>query len=651
MLRQSFLILSLLIATAPINTVFSKQSILLTTKSAVSSAGVPQQPYDSATVAAYIWNVLLPELQTNMNLYPTHKAYQKAVIQLEQLYEKAVIATTSTQLGQILAQAEALANPTTSTIPPDVQEATQKLASSQTILAQVDQSIISMLSTISGLTQKIAANSNQISTLQQQIAGLTNPPSSAQADLQKAQSDLAQAQSLLAQLQPQTSILNTFKTTFDQNAQNIAALATQILNGNNPNGTNLASMESLYNALVQSQSTFQQTLQTPITAQISDLNTLITTTLASDISMLISDAGVTTPVITTGLQSCYLDIGSLSAQLWQFMVYYPNQFLDMTKYDQYLNSLFSQFVAAGVNQVNLSFAQIGSIDSLINNGQGAPSDDVIAQMMVSFPGALEELITRAHAVGIKVDLAFGGENGASMKIAGAGETAQGQAQKVVQIVQNLNLDALDFDFESTAFTNANSPTDARAFFTTLKQGLQGQNKPIVLTIEGSIQDWPLNFLKELFYDTSGNLIFNSLFDGLNLMLYSQTQYYIDANNVTWGIEQWLDLLGRSNASMIHIGFEDGVNYADPNASAGIKYQIDTSKSGTAAAEVYLQLLQQLAQDGYPNQLGQPFFWPDINHHAAGTWSRYQAITNQGNISINFDTDVMQDFYNKLTSSH
>lgn len=650
MLRRSFLILSLLLATAPIHTVFSKQGSLLTTKSAFSPTGVPQQPYDSATVAAYIWNVLLPELQTNMNLYPTHKAYQKAVIQLEQLYEKAVIATTSTQLGQILAQAEALANPTTSTVPPDVQEATQKLASAQSVLAQVDQSIISMQSSIGGLTQKITANTAQISTLQQQIAALTNPPQSAQLDLQKAQSDLAQAQSLLAQLQPQTTTLSTFKTTFDQNAQNIASLATQILNGNNPNGTNLAALNNLYNELLQSQNTFQQTLNAPISTQISSLNTLILTTLAADIATLTTDVGGGVPIETTGLQTCYIDMGLLSAQLWEFMVYYPDQYLDMAKFDQYLGSLYSQFTAAGINQINLSFAQIGSIDSLVNGGQGSATDDVIAQMMATFPGALEKLISKAHSVGIKVDLAFGGENGASMKIAGAGQTVQGQAQKLVQLVEKLQLDSLDFDFESTAFTNANSPEDAQAFFLAIKQGLQGKNKPISLTVMGSLHDWPLNFLKELFFDQSGNLIFTTLFDDLNLMLYSQTEYYIDANNPSWGIEQWIDLMGRSNVSRIHIGFEDNVNYANPNASAGGTYQIDTTNPGTAAAEVYMQLLQQLAQDGYPNQLGQTFFWPDINHHAPGTWSRYQVITNQGNISVNFNTDVIQAFYNKLTSS-
>ncbi len=651
MLRRSFLVLSLLLASAPVHTVFSKQSSLIVTKSAISSADVPQQPYDSSTVAAFIWNVLLPELQTNMNLYPTHKAYQKAVIQLEQLYEKAVIATTGTQLGQILSQAIALASPSTSTIPPDAQEASQKLAAAQSILAQVDQSIISMQSSISGLIQKITANTAQISTLQQQIAGMANPPASAQTDLQKAQSDLAQAQSSTAQLQLQTTSLNTFKTTFDQSVQDIASIANQIINGNNPNGVNLASLNNLYNALLQSQNTFQQTLSDPISTQISSLNTFILTTLAPDIATLTTDVGAVVPIETAGLQTCYIDMGLLSAQLWEFMVYYPEQYLDMAKFDQYLGSLYSQFKAAGINQINLSFAQIGSIDSLVNEGKGAATDDVIAQMMANFPGALEKLISKAHSVGIKVDLAFGGENGASMKIAGAGQTVQGQAQKLVQLVEKLKLDSLDFDFESTAFTNANSPQDAQAFFLAIKQGLQGKSKPISLTVMGSLHDWPLNFLKELFFDQSGNLIFTTLFDDLNLMLYSQTEYYIDANNPSWGIEQWIDLMGRSNVSRIHIGFEDNVNYANPHASAGGTYQIDTTNPGTAAAEIYLQLLQKLDQDGYPNQLGQTFFWPDINHHAPGTWSRYQVINNNGAISVNFDTDVIQAFYNKLISSH
>lgn len=362
-----------------------------------------------------------------------------------------------------------------------------------------------------------------------------------------------------------------------------------------------------------------------------------------------ASAATTTPIWAINGTACYLDLGEISSELWGFMEWWPVTQLNMTKYDQYLTSMFSQLKAAGVNQIDLAFTQISSIDALLNNGQGGSQYDVIAQMMISFPGALQELIREAHAFGFRVDLAFGGENGTEMQICGPGETPQGQAQKLVQFMQMYNIDAVDFDIESTLFTSANSAPVAQAFFRTLKQMLQMQNKTSTLTIEGSLQDWPLNFLKELFYDANNQLIFPQLFSSLNLMLYSETQYYIDASNPTWGIEQWIDLLGTQNAGMITIGFEDAVNYASPSASAGGKYVFDTTNPGIAAAEIYMQLLQALAAAGYPTNLGEPFFWPDNNRHASGTWSRYQAINKNGQVTVKFAADVMSAFYQKLKS--
>lgn len=608
-------------------------------------AAVPQPPYTSQVVSTYIWQVLLPELQSNMNEYSTIQTYQQAVIQLQGLYQQATVTTSSDQLGVILAQATALANPTL--IPQDVQQAEQIMASAQSIQSQIGQIISSFQNNIATLSQTMASLATQVTNFQMIIDAMPAPSQKALADLKQAETDLSTAQLQLSQLLSQNSVLSSANTNFSQEVQNITSLAQQIIGGNDPNGANLAELQTLFATLTQNQVNFQQGQQAVLTGQLSTLNNLISTSLSADISALQTDTNTVPPSPKNGI-GCYIDMGSLSAQLWNFMEYYPVQQLNITQLDQYLNSLFSQLTQAGVNQINLSFAQLGSIDSLVSGGINAPSDDVIAQMMVSFPGALQEVIKLAHASGIKIDLSFGGENGASMTIVGTGETAQGQAQKLVQFMQALQIDAVDFDFESTLFTTANSPQDAVAFFTTLHQELQAMGKTLALTIEGSIFDWPQNYLKELFYDQSGELVFFSLFDELNLMLYSETQYYIDANNATWGIEQWLNLLGKAkSATAIHIGFEDGVNYASPNASAGESYVLDTTNPGTAAAEIYQQLQQKLMQDGYATNLGEPFFWPDINHHAAGTWSRYESINSGGMISVNFDTDVMLAFYNKL----
>ncbi|HSX04264.1 MAG TPA: glycosyl hydrolase family 18 protein [Rhabdochlamydiaceae bacterium] len=615
-------------------------------------AAVPQPPYTSQVVSDYIWQVLLPELQTNMSKYSSLQAYQNAVLQLQTLYQQATVETSSTQLGIILNKCIALADPDQMPTPPDVQKAQEIETNAKNIQTSIGQTITNFQNGISSSNQTLSSFSAQIANLQQIIAK-TTPTQKTLNDLQKAQSDLSQAGSQLSQLQNQNSSLAQVSNNVTGQVQQISSLAQQIINGNDPNSANLTRLQTLFATLSSTQTGFQQGLQKMVTQQLASLNTLTGVTLPNDIATLEADIHITPPPPPPPSSSkigCYIDMGSLSAQLWNFMEYYPVQQLNMTKYGQYLNSLFTQLTQSGINLVFLSFAQLSGIDSLLAGGANASSDDVIGQMMVTFPGALQAFIQSAHQNGINVNLSFGGENGSSMKIVGSNETASGQAQKLVQFMQSFQIDSVDFDFESTQFTTANSPQDAVSFFTALHQGLKALNKTLALTIMGSLSDWPRNFLKMLFYDQNGNLIFFSLFDELNLMLYSQTQYYIDANNVSWGIEQWLDLLGTKNsASAIHIGFEDAVNYASPSASAGGMYVLDTTNPGTAAAEIYKQLQQKLAQDGYASNLGEPFFWPDINHVAKGTWSRYAPITTGGMITVNFDTDVMQAFYAKLNN--
>ena len=342
-------------------------------------------------------------------------------------------------------------------------------------------------------------------------------------------------------------------------------------------------------------------------------------------------------------ETSYLDLGLMSAKLWKFMSWWPEKKLDMDQLNQYLSSLFSQLKKAGVNQINLSFGQLGSIDSLLKQGEGAPSDDVLSGLLKDFPGALEAIVQKAHANGMKVAVSFGGELGQSLKIVGSGETAAGQAQKLMEFMNKNGIDSVDFDIESPLFPQANSPKDARDFFTALHENLAKEGKTMTLTVEGSFNDWAKNYLKDLFYDDRGNPMFTKLFDGLNLMLYSETAYYVDAKNPAWGVEQWLDIIGKENESKVHIGFEDNVNYADPSTSAGGHYKIDTTDSGKAAAEIYEQLSHQLEEDGCKAPLGKPFFWPDTHHGN----DRYNPIPKDGTITVNFDTDFMQSFYNEL----
>lgn len=364
-------------------------------------------------------------------------------------------------------------------------------------------------------------------------------------------------------------------------------------------------------------------------------------------SLGIANSPNATPLPTLN-HGCYIDIGSLSYQ--GFMLWYPEEKLDTLKFDQYLGSLFTQLKYSGITKIYLSFAQLASIDILLNDGAGAPIGDVVARMMIELPGGLKELIRIAHLNGMRVDLSFGGEAANAMKICGPGETPQGQAEKLVLFMQNYNIDGLDFDLENTLFTNANPKSISVPFFKTLFNLLSSQGKTSTLTIMGSIADWPKNYLKPLFYDASNRLIVDQLFHRINLMLYSATQYYLDADDPTWGIQQWLDLVGHDKASLLSIGFEDNINYCRPQASAGGAYVVDPNDPGIAAAQIYSQILATLQARGYPTNFSPPFFWPDNNRHDPGTWSRYQAITQNGRTSVKFSPQMMKSFYLKMLSS-
>ncbi|MFS8564069.1 MAG: hypothetical protein LVR00_07055 [Rhabdochlamydiaceae bacterium] len=75
-----------------------------------------------------------------------------------------------------------------------------------------------------------------------------------------------------------------------------------------------------------------------------------------------------------------------------------------------------------------------------------------------------------------------------------------------------------------------------------------------------------------------------------------------ATTNTWGIEQWIDLIGGPQfAYMISLGLEDNIPYQTPgaNANPANDYTIKPgSTAGEGAAQVYLQLVAQLMKDGY-----------------------------------------------------
>ncbi|MCP5504852.1 MAG: hypothetical protein H7A41_06840 [Chlamydiales bacterium] len=358
-------------------------------------------------------------------------------------------------------------------------------------------------------------------------------------------------------------------------------------------------------------------------------------------------------------EQVYYDYTKIDGFIWsasfdgEKFIEYPEKHqwqatLNVDAYQKYLNSVFDRMKEGGMNQINLSFAQIASIDVLLSGDYSTSKDPFVMVLHNEkflgpdgkYVDMLKLFVDTAHQAGIRVDIAFGGEDASGLKICGPGETATGQAQKLAQFMDHYGFDSVDFDLEDTgaeAFAKENTRTEQREFFAELQKELSAKSRSVILTIEGATS-WGTGTLKALFYDDAENQIFKDLFNGLNLMLYSQTQYYINANDKTWGIEQWLEIIGKENVSMIHIGFEDHVPYENPDASAGEHYHITTKNRGAAAAQVYQQLGANLQADGYTTPLGNPFWWPDEGIDS------YQPDQTNSVIS-----DTMVDFYNALHS--
>ena len=246
--------------------------------------------------------------------------------------------------------------------------------------------------------------------------------------------------------------------------------------------------------------------------------------------------------------------------------------------NQYLSSLFTQMKGAGQNRIYLSFAQLDNIDVYASGNFLQPgvdvTYDVIAQLLnqlqtssIQVPGYLNFLdyfIAKAHSNGISVAVAFGGANAINSCYAilqNSGETYEGQAQKLAAVANTYGIDRLDFDIEDPQALSS-QPLDSEGksvvtFYRTLYNLVNNNQKTTSLTSMLSLNDWPNGALEPLFYNQAGDPIFTKLFNGLNLMAYSDTQYWIDANDISWGIEQWIDIIGKENAKHIHVGFNDG----------------------------------------------------------------------------------------------
>ena len=299
----------------------------------------------------------------------------------------------------------------------------------------------------------------------------------------------------------------------------------------------------------------------------------------------------------------------------------------------FFGAYFAHLKQEGVNKLDLAFAQLSSITSLLNGtGQQASQSDKLATMFnPSYPvkdssgkdlapNFLSYMVSVAHENGIKVDISFGGAAGkdGDFKLPKSGSDS---AHDLSTFMKNSGIDSVDFDIENSSLFEQNSKEDLSSFFSTLHSDLKSAGKESTLTVEGGVlQDSNYEPLLENF---------NQNFDSVNLMLYSNTQYTLNPdNNRIWpGVKSWIEKVG--DPSKIHIGFYDSIPYESPSANQdGGSFSIKPNSSrGSAAAQIYQQMISQLNLP--PGQsLGEPFFWND----------------NPGDDS---SEKVMQDFYNTL----
>ena len=357
--------------------------------------------------------------------------------------------------------------------------------------------------------------------------------------------------------------------------------------------------------------------------------------------------------------SCYYDFGAgFGRYIWPF-IQYPSKdgVLSVADMNDYLASLFTQMKGVGQNTIILSFAQVDNINIYSSGNFNLPgidvSSDAIALVLnslekhsVTVPGYvnfLTYLVAAAHSNQMKIVISFGGQaaTDASWKILQTGETYQSQAQKLANFLIAYQFDGVDFDIEDLHFFDTQKTVDSNGniafdFFQLLHKALASQKIKMTLT-SMLASEWRTAFAIFL-----GD--FTNYFDGLNLMAYSNTAYWLDPITPSgmpdqgWTIQEWIEAIGVENASLVNIGFDDGISYADAAANGGqYSYSIAKGSSdGEAAGQIYQQLLNQLAQLGY-SPLGNPFFWP----------------TEQGNNATRYDgaydtsvfvSKLMEDFY-------
>jgi hypothetical protein len=323
-------------------------------------------------------------------------------------------------------------------------------------------------------------------------------------------------------------------------------------------------------------------------------------------------------------EGCYIDMGLLYGG-WVYenaIIWWPEPIsLDKAKIDVFLTDFFSQLKRDGVSNIKYSFDQLCDIFKIINREPGVNTDTIspiyVDNYLVSGTeqNFLEYMTSFGLANGVTSTLSFGGAlaGATEMTLPDDGVTC---ASALADFMKKTNIKSIDYDIEGAAVV-ASTDSNNLAFYEALKTQVNAMGGTVSVAVIGDINQFPEVFLKD----------FNSYFDRVNLMLYSNTQYYIDATGslYTWSLDKWIQAVGNDPLK-ISIGFYDSIAYEDPASSAGEKYDIEGLTRGQAAASIYLQAAKNLGITVC--DFASPFWWTD----------------NPVTLSAN---TVLQDFYSYL----
>ena len=345
------------------------------------------------------------------------------------------------------------------------------------------------------------------------------------------------------------------------------------------------------------------------------------------------------PVVTsTTSQICYLDVGLIP--WWNFVNWTTSPpSVKQEAFHNYFDSLFAQLKEAGVNEVDLAFAQICDIPSL--GGEVTNQSDLFGMYLYQYPEQIKLMIQDGRdKYGFSFNLSLGGANARDTDYAIPSGKGQDYADQLLRTLDEIGISGVDMDVELTTFDTLPGLQDLLDFFAALRAVL-GTERAMTLALLASVSDWPDKIVRPLFYDTAGANVFDTMFNGVNLMAYdSGTKYYIYASNPTgaaspgWALQDWVGLVG--GASKINLGFQDATPYQDASAwaqpSPELAFPFSLPEGGTTgqcAKAVSDQVQSQLGAS-----LGKPFWWPDEST------PRYQPATEG---TVDFRTDVMRDF--------